>query len=90
MYTFNLRENSFTVSDFKQDNINQVSPIIYNKNTKEVMYITKYTLDEYPEISIKKLDEFLPKSYKEKHFIYSTSNSGWNYTIIFFNSSNFN
>ena len=83
LYTFNLRENSFTVSDFKQDNINQVSPIIYNKNTKEVMYITKYTLDEYPEISIKKLDEFLPKSYKEKHFIYSTSNSGWNYTIIF-------
>ena len=83
LYTFNLRENSFTVSDFKLDNINQVSPIIYNKNTKEVMYITKYTLDEYPEISIKKLDEFLPKSYKEKHFIYSTSNSGWNYTIIF-------
>lgn len=83
LYTFNLRENSFTISDFKLDNINQVSPIIYNKNTKEVMFITKYTLEQYPEISIKKMDDFLPKDYKEKHYIYSTSNSGWNYTIIF-------
>ena len=83
MYTFNLRENSFTVSDFKIDNINQVSPIIYNKNTKEVMYITKYTLDEYPEISIKKMDDFIPENFREKHYVYSTSNSGWNYTIIF-------
>ena len=83
LYTFNLRENSFTISDFKLDNINQVSPIIYNKNTKEVMYITKYTLEQYPEISIKKMDDFFPKNYREKHYIYSTSNSGWNYTIIF-------
>lgn len=83
LYTFNLRENSFTISDFKVENINQISPVIYNKNTKEVMYITKYTLDEFPEISIKKIDDFIPKNYREKHYIYSTSNSGWDYTIIF-------
>ena len=83
LYTFNLRENSFTISDFKVENINQVSPIVYNKNTKEVMFITKYTLEQYPEISIKKMDDFIPKNYREKHYIYSTSNSGWNYTIIF-------
>ena len=25
----------------------------------------------------------MPKDFKEKHYIYSTSNSGWNYAIVF-------
>ena len=33
------------------------------------MYITKYTLDEYPEISIKKIDDFFLKII-ERNIIY--------------------
>ena len=83
LYTFDFKNNSFTISDFSLENINTLNRIIYNPDYKELMYITSFTSKNYPEVIIQKIDDFLPKGYKEKHYIYSTSNSGWDYTIIF-------
>ena len=83
LYTFDFKNNSFTISDFSLDNINTLNKIIYNPDYKELMYITSFTSENYPEVIIQKIDDFLPKDYKEKHYIYSTSNSGWNYAIVF-------
>ena len=83
LYTFDFKNNSFTISDFSLENINTLNRIIYNPDYKELMYITSFTSENYPEIIIQKIDDFLPKNYKEKHYIYSTSNSGWNYAIVF-------
>lgn len=83
LYTFDFKNNFFTISDFSLNKINTLNKIIYNPDYKELMYITSFTSKNYPEVVIQKIDEFLPKDYKEKHYIYSTSNSGWNYTIIF-------
>jgi len=83
LYTFNFRDNSFTVSDFNIENINTLNKIIYNPDSKEVMYITSFTSENYPEVVIKKIDEFLPDTIKAKHYIYTTSNAGWNYTLAF-------
>jgi len=83
LYTFDFKNNSFTISDFSLDNINTLNKIIYNPDYKELMYITSFTSENYPEVIIQKIDDFLPKDFKEKHYIYSTSNSGWNYAIVF-------
>ncbi len=83
LYTFDFKNNSFTISDFSLENINTLNGIIYNPDFKELMYITSFTSENYPEVIIQKIDDFLPKGYKEKHYIYSTSNSGRDYTIVF-------
>ena len=83
LYTFDFKNNFFTISDFSLDNINTLNKIIYNPDYKELMYITSFTSENYPEVIIQKIDDFLPKDFKEKHYIYSTSNSGWNYAIVF-------
>ena len=83
LYTFDFKNNSFTISDFSLDNINTLNKIIYNPDNKELMYITSFTSENYPEVIIQKIEDFLPKDFKEKHYIYSTSNSGWNYAIVF-------
>ncbi len=83
LYTFDFKNNSFTISDFNLDNINTLNKIIYNPDYKELMYITSFTSENYPEVIIQKIEDFLPKDFKEKHYIYSTSNSGWNYAIVF-------
>ena len=84
LYTFDLRNNFFTISDFNIENINTSNKIIYNEEKKEVMYFTKFTSENYPQVVVRKIEDFIPKNYREKHYIYSTSNSGWNYTIAFF------
>ena len=83
LYTFDFRNNSYTISDFNIENINTSNKVIYNPDSKELMYITSFTSEKYPEVVIQKIDDFLPKKHKEKHYIYSTSNSGWDYAIIF-------
>lgn len=83
LYTFDFRENFFTLSDFKIDNIATNLPIVYNQNKDEVMYITKFEKNSYPQVKIMKMDDFIPKNYREKHYIYSTVNSSDTFAIIF-------